>query len=95
MSAYHVIQSIGNLTLVNNRLNLSNDPWEKKRITLDNHTTLFLNKALLNNAPDVLKTPSGNVLSIYVRQQRECGLTRISSSVRYCPIRASISRAAP
>ena len=51
----HVIQSIGNLTLVNNRLNpsLSNDPWEKKRITLDNHTTLFLNKALLNNAPDV------------------------------------------
>ena len=40
----HVIHSIGNLTLVNNRLNpsLSNDPWGKKRITLNNHTTLFL-----------------------------------------------------
>ena len=50
-----IIHSIGNLTLVNNRLNadLSNAPWEKKRQTLEEHSVLFLNKALLHNAPDV------------------------------------------
>lgn len=49
-----MIHSIGNLTLVNQRLNstLSNDPWSKKRVTLDKHTTLFLNKNMLDNAPD-------------------------------------------
>ena len=51
----HLIHSIGNLTLVNQRLNaaLSNAPWEEKRQTLGEHTVLFLNKALLNNAPAV------------------------------------------
>lgn len=51
----HIIHTIGNLTLVNHRLNatLSNDPWNTKRHTLDQHTTLFINKNLLENAPDV------------------------------------------
>ena len=50
-----VIHSIGNLTLVNNRLNpsLSNASWEEKRVTLGQHSVLFLNKALLDEAPDV------------------------------------------
>ena len=48
-----LIHSIGNLTLVNQRLNsaLSNAPWHQKRETLDKHTVLFLNKDLLANAP--------------------------------------------
>lgn len=50
-----LIHTIGNLTLVNNRLNtaLSNAPWEDKRVTLNEHSTLFLNKDLLDNAPEV------------------------------------------
>lgn len=50
-----LIHSIGNLTLVHQRLNsaLSNAPWEEKRETLGHHSTLFLNKALLENAPPV------------------------------------------
>ncbi len=49
-----IIHSIGNLTLVNNRLNpsLSNSPWDEKRTALDHHTTLFLNKSILESAPD-------------------------------------------
>ena len=49
-----LIHSIGNLTLVNNRLNpaLSNAPWEEKRATLNEHTTLFLNKNLTDEAPE-------------------------------------------
>ena len=50
-----VIQTIGNLTLVNGRLNpaLSNAPWKSKRKTLANHSVLFLNKRLVNKGPDV------------------------------------------
>lgn len=50
-----LIHSIGNLTLVNKKLNpaLSNAPWEEKRAGLSEHSTLFLNKDLLANAPDV------------------------------------------
>lgn len=49
------IHSMGNLTLVTQRLNAaaSNNPWKKKRASLDEHTTLFLNKDLLANAPAV------------------------------------------
>ena len=49
------IHTIGNLTLVNGRLNasLSNDPWGKKRKTLADHSVLFLNKELVNNGPDI------------------------------------------
>ena len=49
------IHTIGNLTLVNGRLNasLSNDPWDKKRNTLADHSVLFLNKELVNNGPDI------------------------------------------
>ena len=45
------IHSLGNLTLTTARLNanLSNGPWEEKKLTLDNHSTLLLNKALLHN----------------------------------------------
>ena len=48
-----VVHTIGNLTLVNNRLNptLSNAPWQTKKETLKNHSTLFLNKNLVDNAP--------------------------------------------
>lgn len=48
-----ILQSIGNLTLVNERLNpaLSNGPWESKREGLGKHSVLFLNKDLLDKAP--------------------------------------------
>ena len=49
------VESIGNLTLTTSKLNskLSNGPWAKKREALMNHSSLFLNKTLLNNARDV------------------------------------------
>jgi hypothetical protein len=42
--------TIGNLTLVNGRLNaaLSNAPWSEKHETLREHITLFLNKDVVN-----------------------------------------------
>ena len=45
-----LLHSLGNLTLVNGRLNrkLSNAPWASKRETLGKHTVLHLNKDLLN-----------------------------------------------
>ncbi len=47
------IHTIGNLTLVNGRVNatLSNEPWDKKRRTLSMHSDLFLNKHLVRNPP--------------------------------------------
>ena len=50
-----LIHSIGNLTLVNNWLNLdlSNAPWEEKQVTLGEHSVLFLNKTLLDEATEV------------------------------------------
>ena len=49
------IHTIGNLTLVNGRLNasLSNAPWASKRETLSDHSVLFLNKRLVNKGPEV------------------------------------------
>ncbi len=49
------VKSIGNFTLITAKLNakLSNNPWSEKRRTLNNHSSLFLNKQLLNGAPDV------------------------------------------
>jgi uncharacterized protein with ParB-like and HNH nuclease domain len=49
------VKSIGNLTLTTAKLNatLSNNSWSKKRKTLGEHSTLFLNKTLLDGAPDV------------------------------------------
>ena len=46
-----ILHTIGNLTLVTQRLNatLSNAPWVEKRDTLNKHSTLFLNKSLLEN----------------------------------------------
>ena len=42
------VKLIGNLTLTTAKLNtkLSNNPWDEKRRTLDNHSSLFLNRAL-------------------------------------------------
>jgi len=47
------IHTIGNLTLVNNRLNssLSNAHWGKKREVLADFSVLFLNKHLVHNGP--------------------------------------------
>ena len=49
-----LLHSLGNLTLVNGRLNpkLSNAPWASKRDTLAEHTVLHLNKHLLNTYKD-------------------------------------------
>ena len=48
-----LVHSIGNLTLVNERLNplLSNGPWTQKRESLRDHSVLFLNKILLDHSP--------------------------------------------
>lgn len=50
-----VIHTIGNLTLVNGRLNtaLSNGPWDCKRKALDDHSVLFLNRRLVKKAPQI------------------------------------------
>lgn len=44
-----LIHTIGNLTLVNNKLNwtMSNDAWASKREILTDHSVLFLNRTLL------------------------------------------------
>lgn len=49
----HIVHTIGNLTLVNGRLNpaLSNLPWEKKQGELQKHSVLKLNADLLNRYP--------------------------------------------
>ena len=49
-----VIQTIGNLTLLTGRLNasLSNREWATKREALRDHSVLFLNKDLLDHAPE-------------------------------------------
>ena len=48
------IQTLGNLTLVHEKLNpsMSNSAWEKKREAISENSTLFLNKDLLRRAPD-------------------------------------------
>ena len=53
-SRNHAIETIGNLTLITGKLNsnLSNGTWIDKREALYKHSTLFLNKTLLENAPD-------------------------------------------
>ena len=47
-----LLDSLGNLTLVNQPLNsaLSNGPWASKRKGLLEHSTLFLNKDLLEHS---------------------------------------------
>ena len=49
-----LVHSLGNLTLVNNRLNpkLSNGPWVQKATMLADHTVLHLNMHLLNTYKD-------------------------------------------
>ncbi len=50
-----LIHTIGNLTLTTQNLNssLSNDAWGKKRKTLGDHSTLFINKTLLQESEGV------------------------------------------
>jgi uncharacterized protein DUF262/uncharacterized protein DUF1524 len=50
-----LVHTLGNLTLVMPKLNSmqSNAPWEKKRVTLDKHTVLSINKDLLAAHSDV------------------------------------------
>ena len=47
-----MVDSLGNLTLVSGSLNsaLSNGPWHNKRNALGQHSTLFLNKDLLDHS---------------------------------------------
>ena len=49
------VHKIGNLTLVNGRLNpsLSNAAWNKKRKALAEHSVMFLNKRLVNDGPEI------------------------------------------
>ncbi|MYI24100.1 MAG: HNH endonuclease [Gammaproteobacteria bacterium] len=49
-----LIHTIGNLTLVNGRLNpaLSNARWGDKRKALAEHSVLYLNKSLVNEGPE-------------------------------------------
>ena len=49
------VHTIGNLTLVNGRLNasLSNAAWDSKRKALADHSVMFLNKRLVNDGPEV------------------------------------------
>ncbi len=51
-----LVHTIGNLTLVNRRLNatLSNAPWDNKRKTLAGHSVLLLNKGLLEESQDAI-----------------------------------------
>lgn len=65
----HIVHTIGNLTLVNSNLNstLSNAPWHEKRGTLDKHSVLFLNKTLLDDAPD-----AWNEAAIEARAKQLC-----------------------
>ncbi len=51
----NAVKSLGNLTLVTGKLNsnLSNGPWAEKKKTLHAHSSLFLNKTPLDNAPEV------------------------------------------
>ena len=46
-----LLHTIGNLTLVNGRLNakLSNAPWDEKKETVNDHSVLYLNKNLLKD----------------------------------------------
>ncbi len=48
-----VVHTIGNLTLVNKRLNssLSNGPWIEKRRALAHHSVMFLSKPLVHDGP--------------------------------------------
>ena len=54
MERDRLVHSVGNLTLVNNKLNphLSNGPWKMKREGLKDHSVLFLNKTLLDESPE-------------------------------------------
>ena len=49
------VHTIGNLTLVNERLNpsLSNAPWNSKRKGLAEHSVMFLNKRHVNDGPEI------------------------------------------
>ena len=49
-----LVHTIGNLTLISGRLNsaVSNASWDRKRETLEKHSTFFLNRVLLAESKD-------------------------------------------
>lgn len=65
------LNSIGNLTLVNKRLNpaMSNGPWDKKRVALNEHSVLYLNKEILRD----WDVPDWNEDTIRDRSQQLAG----------------------
>ena len=71
-----LIHTIGNLTLVNKRLNasLSNAPWDRKRKVLEEHTTLKMNYDLI----DELNGAAWNEEAILARSAR---MARIVTNV--------------
>jgi len=71
-----MIHTVGNLTLVNNRLNpsLSNGPWTEKKDGLGDHSVLFLNKELLADV-------DSDTWSEETIQQRSVRLAKIASQV--------------
>ena len=71
-----LIHSLGNLTLVNQKLNphLSNGPWASKRQALEKHSVLYLNKDLLEGSTE----STWDEDSIHQRSQR---LAKLAASV--------------
>ncbi len=71
----NLVQSIGNLTLVNGKLNsaVSNGPWPDKRAGLEDHSVLYLNKDLLTHTDG-----QWNEASIEERAER---LARVTGAV--------------
>ena len=77
----HLLQSIGNLTLITGSLNsgVSNGPWENKRAALAKHSVLHLNKDLLDRA--------GEGWDEAAIQERSRRLARVAAAVWPVPDR--------
>ena len=73
-----LIDTIGNLTLVNGKLNpsLSNKPWLDKRKEMEKHTTLFLNKDLIDAASN-----AGDVWNEEMVKKRSAALAKVAMEV--------------
>ena len=64
-------RNIGNLTLTTETLSasLSNGPWDEKRLTLANHSSLFLNKTLLSSAHETWDEAAINSRSQFLAEK--------------------------
>ena len=77
------VHTIGNLTLVNGRLNpsLSNGPWIKRREALAEPSVMFLNKRLVNDGPETgMSMRSRTAPSGSTSGPSRCGRTRTAST---------------